>query len=142
DIAAVNADGSVRWVRSLVGDYPTICNQVGMASSPLLADGKLIVPMDNAGDSFLAALDLKTGKNLWKTPRPRDNNWITPTIRPTGATPEILFPTMRELVAYDSATGKKLWSHASPGGMIPSPSVVEDMIYMPTAGTAAMKYQA
>src|SRR5205807_1411424 len=74
DVVGINADGSVRWVRSLVGDYPSICNQVGMASSPLLADGKLIVPMDNAGDSFLAALDLKTGRNLWKTPRPRDNN--------------------------------------------------------------------
>ncbi|CAN5386015.1 PQQ-binding-like beta-propeller repeat protein [soil metagenome] len=142
DIACINADGSLRWYRSLVGDYPTICNQVGMASSPLLADGKFIVPMDNAGDSFLAALDLKTGKNLWKTPRPRDNNWVSPVLRPTGATPEILFPTVSELVAYDAATGKKLWSHPSRGGQIPSPSVVENTLYMPSGGTSAMKYEA
>ena len=140
DIVCVNADGSVRWIRSLVSDYPTICNQVGMAASPVIADGKLIVPMDNAGESFIAGLDLKTGTNAWKTARPRDNNWVTPVLRPTGATPEVLFPTGGEVVAYDSATGKKLWAHKSASGMIPSPSVVEDVIYMPARGTSALKY--
>ncbi len=142
DIVAVNADGSVRWIRSLVGDYPSICNQVGMASSPVIADGKLIVPMDNAGESFLAAVDLKTGTNLWKVSRPRESNWVTPVLRSTGATPEVLFPTGGELVSYDSATGSKLWTHKSASGMIPSPSVVDDVIYMPARGTTALKYNA
>jgi outer membrane protein assembly factor BamB len=140
DIACVDREGSLRWYRSLVGDYPTICNQVGMASSPVLADGKFIVPMDNAGESFLAALDLKTGENLWKVNRPRDNNWTSPVVRPTGATPEIIFPTGSEIVAYDAATGKKLWGHKAKGGMIPSPSIVENVIYVP--GTEALQYDA
>jgi outer membrane protein assembly factor BamB len=142
DIACINTDGSLRWYRSLVGDYPTICNQVGMASSPILADGRLIIPMDNAGESFLAALDAKTGSNVWKVSRPRDNNWVSPVLRPTGATPEILFPTGSELVAYDAATGKKLWGHKTASGMIPSPSIVENILYMPGRGTEAMKYDA
>jgi outer membrane protein assembly factor BamB len=140
DVACVNVDGSLRWYRSLVGDYPTICNQVGMASSPILADGKLIIPMDNAGESFLAALDTKTGVNVWKVSRPRDNNWVSPVVRPTGATPEILFPSGTELVSYDAATGKKLWAHKTRSGMIPSPTVMDNVVYMPAAGTAAMKY--
>lgn len=140
DLAAINTDGSLRWYRSLVGDYPTICNQVGMASSPLIADGKLILPMDNSGESFLAALDLADGKNLWKITRPRDNNWVTPIVRSTGATPEILFPTTSEIIAYDAATGNKLWSHKCPQGMIPSPSILDDIIFLPARGTDAFRY--
>ena len=76
-MAAFDSAGALLWYRSLVGDYPTVLNQVGMAASPLLAAGKLIVPMDNVGDSFLAAVDVKYGKNVWKTPRVKDINWVT-----------------------------------------------------------------
>src|SRR5262245_30311118 len=84
DLVAYDADGNMLWYRSLTGDYPTITNQVGMASSPVLAGGVLVVPMDNSGESFLAGIDLKSGKNLWKKDRPRDINWVTPAVRTTG----------------------------------------------------------
>ena len=57
DLAALDHDGDLKWYRSLVGDYPTVSNQVGMASSPVLVKDTLIVPMDNTGDSFLAAAE-------------------------------------------------------------------------------------
>ena len=41
---------------------------------------KLIVPMDNAGESFVAAIETEHGKNVWKTPRSRDINWATPAV--------------------------------------------------------------
>ena len=53
DLAAFDTDGTLRWYRSLVGDYPTITNQIRMASSPVLVKDRLIVPMDNAGESFI-----------------------------------------------------------------------------------------
>jgi len=52
DVIAFDVDGSLRWYRSLVGDYPTITNQIGMASSPVLVADKLIIPMDNSGVLF------------------------------------------------------------------------------------------
>jgi hypothetical protein len=36
----------------------------------VLAGDKLIVPMENDGESFLAAVDTKTGRNVWKASRP------------------------------------------------------------------------
>jgi len=138
DVAAFDADGTLRWYRSLVGDYPTITNQVGMASSPVLADGKLVVPMDNYGDSFLAALDLKTGRNLWKTSRSAEANWATPAVRKLAdGGSEILFPG-RDLAAYDGATGAKKWSAKLPGG-IASPSVAGDFLLTPGGGVSASK---
>ena len=141
DVAAFDADGTLRWYRSLVGDYPTVTNQVGMASSPLLADGKLIVPMDNVGESFLAALDLATGRNVWKTARAKEMNWATPAVRtlPDGGS-EILYPG-RDLAAYDAATGAKKWSAKLPGG-IASPTVAGDLLLTPGGGLNASKLGA
>ncbi|MGL4419926.1 MAG: PQQ-binding-like beta-propeller repeat protein [Gemmataceae bacterium] len=139
DLVAFDADGTLRWYRSLVGDYPTITNQVGMAASPILVKDKLILPMDNAGESFLAAIDTRNGKNLWKADRKRDINWVTPVLRETGGTAEILFPKDNELVAYNLDTGEKLWSHAINNGGIPSPSVANGVIYFPGGGVSALE---
>ena len=139
DIAAFDHDGTLRWYRSLVGDYPTVSNQVGGAASPVLVKDKLIVPMDNAGESFVAAVDTKTGKNLWKTPRPRDVNWVSPAVRTVGEKVEVLLPTMKELVAYDADTGSKRWSVPIEPGMIPSPTVVGDLLLFPGRSLSALK---
>ncbi|QEL20298.1 outer membrane protein assembly factor BamB family protein [Limnoglobus roseus] len=142
DLAAFDANGTLRWYRSLVGDYPSITNQVGMASSPVLADGKLIVPMDNSGDSFIAALDPKTGTNVWKTPRFKESNWVTPVVRsPDGRTAEILFPGRDGLSAYDAATGKRLWNSKLVNGDIPTPTIREDIVYAPSGGVTTLKFE-
>ena len=78
DLAALDRDGTLLWYRSLVGDYPRLTNQVGMAVSPVLAGNVLLLAMDNAGDSFAAGIDTKNGKNIWKVDRPREINWVTP----------------------------------------------------------------
>ncbi len=141
DVAAFDPDGTLRWYRSLVGDYPTITNQVGMASSPVLAAGKLIVPMDNYGESFLAALDGKTGQNLWKTPRNKDANWATPAVRTLAdGKSEVLFPG-RDLAVYDADTGAKKWAAKVPGG-IASPTVAGDLLLTPGSGVTASKLEA
>ena len=125
DLVAYDPDGNLLWYRSLTGDYPSITNQVGMASSPVLAPGTLVVPMDNNGESFLAGIDLKTGKNRWKAERPRDINWVTPVLRVAGNKAEVIFQGKDELVAYDASTGQRSWSFAGEGGRstIPSPII-------------------
>ncbi len=118
DLVAYDRDGNLLWYRSLTGDYPSITNQVGMASSPIYAKGRVIVPMDNSGESFLAAVDAQTGKNVWRIDRPRDINWVTPLLRGD----EIIFQNPEELVAYDVATGERRWSLAEGRrSEIPSP---------------------
>ncbi len=128
DLAAFDAAGTLLWYRSLVGDYPTVLNQVGMAASPLLAAGKLIIPMDNVGDSFLAALDPTTGKNLWKTARPKDQVWVSPVVRTVGDKTEIVFQGGKELFAYDATTGTKTWSYKMDGAYVPTPVIAGDQV--------------
>jgi outer membrane protein assembly factor BamB len=139
DLAALDHDGNLLWYRSLNGDYKTISNVVGMASSPLLYKDKLIVPMDNNGDSFLAALDVKIGTNVWKTPRYRANNWVTPTLRElTSTEAEILFQNQKEFVAHDAATGKVKWTQKVPGA-VPMVTVADGQMMITSGGVGMYK---
>ena len=138
DLAAFDPKGNLRWYRSLTGDYPSISNQVGMAASPILVDGKLIVPMDNSGDSFVAAIDTEHGKNLWKTSRDRDINWATPTTLYKDGQTQILLAGRSGLVAYDLSTGKEVWK-LDDGSSIPSPTVTDGMLVMPAGQLVVAK---
>jgi len=138
DLAALDAQGNLLWYRSLVGDYPEITNQVGMASSPVLAKGVLCIPMDNVGDAFLAGLDAATGQNLWKHKRKAQLNWVTPVTFPLGERTAVLFQASDLAEALDVQTGKVIWSFASPGlSTIPSPTYAEGVLYL-TSGRGAV----
>jgi outer membrane protein assembly factor BamB len=122
DLCAFDSDGNLLWYRSLVRDYPTITNQVGMAASPILYKDLIIVPMDNVGDSFLAGIDKKTGKNRWKVDRPKDINWTTPLLVQKGDKAEVLFQGNDALTAFDADNGKISWEFKFKGlQSIPSP---------------------
>jgi outer membrane protein assembly factor BamB len=131
DLAALSRDGTLLWYRSLVGDYPTIANQVGMAASAVLAGDILVLPMENDGDSFVAGLDKRTGKNLWKVKRKRGINWVTPLVLTSGGKPAVLYQTSQEATAYEVASGKKLWSLEQKGlDTIPSPTQGQGLIFL------------
>src|SRR5262249_60989454 len=106
DLAAQDRDGTLLWYRSLVGDYPNITNQVGMAASPVLAGDTLLLPLENAGDSFALGVDVKTGRNRWKVPRRRDINWVTPAVMRFHDKTAALFQTAGDITAYDAASGE------------------------------------
>ena len=133
DLVALSPQGDVLWYRSLVGDYPKITNQVGMAASPIVWKNLLLLPMENAGDSFIAGINLKTGKNVWKVKRPRSTNWVTPVIAKRGEQVQAIFQTREEATAYDPATGKQLWQFKSDEvktGATPSPLVNEQYVFI------------
>lgn len=139
DLVAFDTAGNQLWYRSIVGDYPTVSNQVGMASSPVLAGDKLIVPMENDGESFLAAVDTKTGRNVWKASRPKGVNWTTPLVREVGGKREVLFAGNGGLSAYDADTGTRLWGYVPAGGDIPTPTLAGDLLLHASRGVTAIK---
>lgn len=138
DLIAFRHDGQTQWYRSLVGDYPLITNQVGMASSLVVRDGRLILPMDNAGDSFVAAVDTRYGENVWKVKRPNQLNWVTPVFRQAGDRTELLFQTPDRLIAYDLDNGQQLWTYGDGMSTMPSTVVAQDRIFATQNGVVAL----
>jgi outer membrane protein assembly factor BamB len=140
DLAALDLDGNQLWYRSLVRDYPDITNQVGMASSPVLSKGVLLVPMENAGDSFAAGIDTRTGKNLWKVSRTRCINWVTPLVVERDGRAEAIFQTTTDVTAYEPATGKVLWSRTGRGtAEVASPVQGEGLLFIAGGELVALK---
>jgi outer membrane protein assembly factor BamB len=110
DLVCYDKDGDLVWYRSLVGDYPTVGNNVGMAASPTIWNDTLLICLENAGESFAVAIDKHTGINKWRIERPRGINWVSPVVIQNGGQAEVLFQGPTGIDAHDVATGKKKWS--------------------------------
>ena len=94
----------------MVSDYPTVGNNVGAAASPTIWGDMILLCMDNAGESFAAAIDKHTGENRWRVDRPRGISWTTPLVIQNGGEPEVVLHSGKGVEAYDPATGKKKWA--------------------------------
>ena len=75
DLCAFDLDGNLLWLRGLMFDYANASNSLGMAQSPVVLDGTLVVQSENDSESFAAGLDVATGRNKWKLDRPKAANW-------------------------------------------------------------------
>ncbi len=111
-----------------------------MAASPVLAGDILLVPLENAGDSFALGVDAKSGRNRWKVPRRRDINWVTPIVTPFRGKTAALFQTSGEITAYDADSGAVLWNFANNKlGSVPSPVLVDDLVIVPGEPSVALR---
>ncbi len=100
-------DGGERW-RLPLGPFN---NANGHGSSPILADGLLILLCDQDSDSYVIAVDQATGKVRWKTDRPEvSRSYATPGVfRPADGPAELIVPGTYVVVSYDLQSGEKLW---------------------------------
>jgi outer membrane protein assembly factor BamB len=102
----------------------------GTASSPVLYKGRIYVIDDNEEQSFLVALDKRTGKQIWRVERDESSNWSTPYVWETERRAEIITSGTRKVRAYD-LDGKLLWEL---GGMssvvIPTPFAHDGLLYL------------
>ena len=106
-LLAYDLDGNELW-RFPLGPFD---NFYGMGASPVVAGNNVVLVCDVKVDSFLIALNKKTGKLAWKTLRPEaKSGHSTPIIyKPQDNEVQILVPGSFFLMAYSAATGKKLW---------------------------------
>jgi len=102
----------------------------GTAASPVVHKERIYVVNDNDDRSFLAALDKRTGKQIWRVERDEASNWSTPFIWENGQRTEIITSGTRKVRAYD-LDGKVLWEL---GGMssivIPTPFAQHGLLYL------------
>ncbi|MBC7771973.1 MAG: PQQ-binding-like beta-propeller repeat protein, partial [Pyrinomonadaceae bacterium] len=108
NVAALTHEGKEVWKKSL-GAFQS---QHGPGVSPMLHKDMVIIANDQDGESFLVALDTKTGEQKWKTPRKSGNAayGVPCTVEVGGKTQLILTSTATGVSAVDAETGTPLWS--------------------------------
>jgi len=120
-------EGRELWSRNIETEHGNLALKFGYGSSPLLLDGRLFILVirrnkpymrpkaDGPLDSYLMALDSKTGKTLWKQQRPTNafdegmETYSTPLPFVRDGRTEILNTGADFVTSNDPATGKELW---------------------------------
>ncbi|HEX3147525.1 MAG TPA: PQQ-binding-like beta-propeller repeat protein [Gemmataceae bacterium] len=125
--------GKEVWKLDL-GSYPMAMG-FGTGSSPALADGKVIVQCDNERESFLVAVDTKTGKEAWRTKRTERTAYSSPLVWKNKMRTEIVCMGSQKVRSYAVATGKELWELGGMSGQPKAtPVATDDLLIVGTGG--------
>lgn len=137
--------GKVVWKQRLPLDH-----QVGPGSSPVLYEDRLILVRDGRDAQYVAALDVKTGEQIWKTDRPplkaSSNNlkksFSTPIIVEHAGKTQMMVPGSQWMVSYDPRTGKEHWRarHGSGFSIGACPVFGHGKVYFSTGCPTAQLY--
>lgn len=138
---AYDLDGNLLWSVDL-GDMETR-RGFGEGASASIAGDAVVVNWDHEGDSFIVALDKRSGEELWRRERPGEvTSWATPLVVEHDGRRLAIVPATGRSRAYDLATGEEVWSLA---GMtlntIPSPVHRDGIVYL-TSGFRGNMLQA
>jgi outer membrane protein assembly factor BamB len=127
---AYDFKGKLAW-KAQLGNMANL--GMGTGTSPILFDNLVIVQCDedNGTASFIVAVDKKTGKEAWRTPRKIQISWSTPLLARTSTRAELIASGTEAVIAYDPATGKELWRHKGlESNAIPSPVANSEMAFI------------
>jgi outer membrane protein assembly factor BamB len=120
-------DGKLLWKRDFgileAAWYVAPDAQWETGSSPVIYGDMVLIQCDVLHDSFLAALSLEDGHDIWRTPRTDVPTWGTPTVLAGGAHAQVVVNGYKHAGGYDLETGKEVW-RLSGGGDIPVPTPV------------------
>ncbi len=133
DLICLDLDGNLQWLRGLTFDHPTAANDIGMASSPVVADGAVIVQVENQGESFVAGIDAVTGENLWSIPRQHAANWASPAVVRGNSTQGdlVVVQDSKSIMALKPRTGAVEWQYDAKCAGIASAMSAEGKVFVP-----------
>jgi outer membrane protein assembly factor BamB len=121
--------GDLQWEKDL-GDM-NILMTFGEGSSPTVSGDTVVVVWDHEGDSFVYALNKRSGEVLWQKSRDERTSWATPAVAEHEGKKQVIVSATGAVRGYDLETGDVLWEC---GGMtrnvIPTPPVDQGIVYV------------
>ncbi|MBI3880612.1 MAG: PQQ-binding-like beta-propeller repeat protein [Verrucomicrobia bacterium] len=128
-LVAHDLDGRELWQHKL--PVAQSGGSFGTGGSPVIVGGLVVVPRENIGACSLLAVDLKSGKKAWETPRADVSpGFGTPIVWRNGQTDQVVMPGSLKLKGYDVKSGMEAWSLAGmPSFACTTPVAGEGMLY-------------
>jgi len=126
-IHCFDMNGKLKWKKDL-GDK-SVANCFGEGNSPALHGDTLVVNWDHEGDSFIVALDKKTGKEIWRKNRDERTSWSSPVVVENGGKAQVVVTATNRVRGYDLKNGEVIWEC---GGMtrncVPCPVAADGLV--------------
>lgn len=135
-LACYDTSGKLLWKQDLGVLNPGLWDDKnsswGHSSSPVIYRDLVIVQADGHSQSFLAAFNLKDGKQAWRVERNEITSWATPTVYQGTNRAELIANGGRYIRGYDPLTGKELWrfSDSDTEVKMQAPLVAHELIYV------------
>jgi outer membrane protein assembly factor BamB len=135
-LACYDTTGKLLWKQDLGVLNPGLWDDKesswGHSSSPIIYRDLVIVQADGHKQSFIAAFNLKDGKQAWRVERNEITSWTTPTIYQGKNRVELIANGGRYIRGYDPLTGKELWRFADNDTQVKmqAPLISGDLIYI------------
>jgi outer membrane protein assembly factor BamB len=124
-------DGTLLWKRTWTPQ--PVYLDFGTAASPVVHGGRVYQVHDNEGESFLVALDAKTGKDVWTVSRTAlparlKSSWATPLVWENGVRTEIVTIGKGLVISYGT-DGRELWRLKGMTQATPSPIAGDGLLF-------------
>ena len=124
----LDSNGSVLWEKDL-GDMQ-VKHGHGEGASPALHGETLVVNWDHEGDSFVVALDKRSGKERWRKSRDEPSSWVTPIIVEIDGKPQAIVSGTGAIRGYDLKTGEIIWFCGGlSNNVVASPVYADGVLY-------------
>jgi outer membrane protein assembly factor BamB len=144
-VTALDFEGEILWQTNLEEEYGEVLLYWDLGTSPILANGNVVVAIIHGGNSYLVALDQASGEVSWKVDRnytcsdESDHSYATPLITKDGGRTIIVVWGADNLTGHDAATGELIWEC---GGFNPDNKEYWRVIASPaiTNGVAVVPY--
>ncbi|HIG29820.1 MAG TPA: hypothetical protein EYQ50_19280 [Verrucomicrobiales bacterium] len=120
-------EGQLIWKKELAP--LAIEDSLGEGSSPALSGNTLVIIVDHELQSYVVAIDKRTGEEIWKQNRDETSNWSTPRIF-THADRQQVVVNGKTVRCYDLGSGELLWQCSGQSeGAIPMPAVGHELVF-------------
>lgn len=128
--------GNLIWQKDMgiinPGFVPAPDVEWGYSSSPVICKDRIILQCDIPKNPYIAAFDLATGNEIWRTPRSAEaQTFCTPAVFTKDGKTQVVANGYMNMCGYDFETGKEIWKLGN-GGDIPTPTpvIANDLIYL------------
>ncbi len=128
-IHCLDFDGNILWQKDF-GQMEKVMN-FGEGSSPFLYKDKLFIQWDHEGQSFVVALNKKTGEEVWKVNRDEGTSWATPLVVELNGKTQVITAATSEVRSYDFDSGEVIWTCSGlTRNVIPNPVYADGILYV------------
>ncbi len=122
-------EGNIQWQKEF--GQMDILYDFGEGSTPVLYKDTVIINWDHEGQSFIVALDKRTGDEKWRQNREETTTWSTPIVVTVDDKLQVVTSGNRRSRGYDFNSGELIWEA---GGLhmntIPTPVFNDGVVYV------------
>ena len=125
----LDMDGNLIWEKDI--GLMMKSGTFGEGSCPIIHGNTIVILQDHEGQSFIIALDKKTGDELWRIDRDERTSWTTPIVVEVDGKPQVIVAATNRSRGYDLENGDVIWEC---GGMtrnvVPTPVADNGFVYL------------